>query len=79
MLSGASQIVLEKIFGAHYSFTDHSYDASYGARTYQSFEDYAKEAGRARLLAGLHYSPSIETGLAQGRQVGNLVIQLRVN
>ena len=79
VLSGASQTVLEKIFGSHYTFTDHTYDASYGARTFQSFEDYAKEAGRARLLAGLHYSPSIATGLSQGNKVGNLVNQLRVN
>jgi hypothetical protein len=78
-ISAASAVVLEKIFGLNYSFTDHSYDASYGARTYSSFDAYAKEAGRSRLLAGIHYSPSIATGLAQGRQVGNLVIQLRTN
>jgi hypothetical protein len=79
VISAASAVVLEKIFGTNYPFTDHSYDASYGARTYNSFDDYAKEAGRARLLAGIHYSPSIATGLAQGRQVGNKVIQLRIN
>lgn len=79
VVSAASAVVMEKIFGVHYSFTDHSYDATYGARTYNSFDDYAKEAGRARLLAGIHYSPSIATGLTQGRQVGNKVLQLRIN
>lgn len=78
VISAASAAVLEKIFGTHYSFTDHSYDATYGARTYNSFEDYAKEAGRSRLLAGIHYSPSISIGLAQGRQVGNKVAQLHL-
>lgn len=78
VLSAASAVVLEKIFGLQYSFTDHSYDASYGARTYNSFDDYAKEAGRARVLAGIHYSPSVAAGLAQGRQVGNKVVQLRL-
>ena len=78
VISAASAIVLERIFGAHSSFTDHSYDGSYGARTYSSFDDYAKEAGRARLLAGIHYSPSIATGLEQGRKVGNLVVQLHL-
>jgi len=79
VISAASAVVLEKIFGKHYAFTDHSYDASYGARTYNSFDDYANEAGRARFLAGIHYKPSIATGLIQGRQVGNKVVQLRTN
>ena len=78
VISAASASVLEKIFGKQYSFTDHSYDATYGARTYNSFDDYAKEAGRSRLLAGIHYSPSITVGLTQGRQVGNKVVELRI-
>lgn len=79
VISAASAVVLEKTFGTHYSFTDHSYDATYGARTYNTFDDYAKEAGRSRLLAGIHYSPSIATGLIQGKQVGNRVVQLHIN
>ncbi|MEP6713467.1 MAG: vanadium-dependent haloperoxidase [Ferruginibacter sp.] len=78
VISTASAVVFEKIFGKQYSFTDHSYDATYGARTYSSFDDYAKEAGRSRLLAGIHYSPSIAAGLVQGRQVGNKVVQLNL-
>ncbi|MEO5943778.1 MAG: vanadium-dependent haloperoxidase [Ferruginibacter sp.] len=77
VISAASAAVLERIFGSNYSFTDHSYDASYGARSFNSFDDYAKEAGHSRLLAGIHYSPSIATGLIQGRQVGNKVVQLQ--
>jgi hypothetical protein len=78
-ISAASASVLEKIFGMHHSFADHSYDGTYGTRVYNSFDEYAKEAGRSRVLAGIHYSASIATGLAQGRQVGLLVAQLRVN
>jgi hypothetical protein len=79
VISAASAVVLEKVFGVNYAFTDHSYDATYGARSYSSFDAYAKEAGRARLLAGIHCSPSIAIGLVQGRQVGNKVIQLKLN
>lgn len=79
VISAASAVVLEYVFGKNYSFIDHSYDALYGARSYKTFNDYAREAGRARALAGIHYSPSIETGLMQGRQVGNKVVQLRLN
>ena len=78
VILGASATVLESIFGKNYTFTDHSYDNSYGARSFNSFEDYAKEAGRSRLLAGIHYSPSIAVGLIQGKQIGDLVNQLHL-
>jgi len=78
VISAASAAVLERFFG-RCSFTDHTYDATYGARSYNSFDDYAKEAGRARVLAGIHYSPSVAAGLIQGRKVGAKVIQLRIN
>ena len=79
VISAASATVLEKIFGTHYSFTDHTYDASYGARSFSSFEEYAKEACRSRILAGIHYTPSIAIGLIQGKLVGTKVNQLRLN
>ena len=78
VVSSASATVLERIFGKNYAFTDHTYDNSYGSRSFNSFEEYAKEAGRSRLLAGIHYSPSIATGLIQGRQIGNMVNRLHV-
>lgn len=78
VISAASAVVLEKTFGTNYSFTDHTYDATYGARTYKTFDDYAKEAGRSRVLAGIHYSPSIATGLTQGKQVGDKIVLLRL-
>lgn len=77
-VSSASATVLEKIFGKNYKFTDHSYDNSYGTRSFNSFEEYAKEAGRSRLLAGIHYSPSIAVELIQGKKIGDLVNQLHL-
>ena len=76
VISGAAVEVLEDIFGTHYSFTDHSYDNLYGARTYASFDDYAKEAGHSRVLGGLHYKPSVMIGLIQGRKVCEAVNKL---
>lgn len=77
-ISAASAVVMESIFGKNTQFTDHTYDNTYGARNFDSFDAYAQEAGRSRLLAGIHYSPSIATGLVQGRQVGNMVVKLNV-
>jgi hypothetical protein len=78
VVSSASATVLEDIFGKHYKFSDHTYDAVYGTRTFNSFEDYAKESGRSRVLAGIHYSPSIAAGLVQGRKVGDMVNKLKL-
>lgn len=77
-VSGASARVLERIFGKNYKFTDYTYDGSYGSRSFNSFEDYAKEAGRSRLLAGIHYGPSIATGLEMGYKIGDMVNKLKV-
>ena len=72
VVSGASATVLENIFGKNYAFSDHTYETTLGTRSFDSFDAYAKEAGRSRLLGGIHYSPSIMLGIAQGRQIGAL-------
>ncbi|MFT3701704.1 MAG: hypothetical protein QM802_05015 [Agriterribacter sp.] len=76
VISAASAAVLEKIFGTNYAFSDNTYASSYGIRNYASFDAYAKEAGHSRLMGGLHYGPSVDTGLIQGRKIGKLVNEL---
>jgi hypothetical protein len=78
VVSAASATVLESFFGKTYKFSDLTYDKSYGTRSFDSFDAYAKEAGRSRLLGGLHYSPSIAIGLVQGRQVGEMAVKLKI-
>jgi len=79
VVSASCSAVLEDIFGKNFSFTDYTYDTLYGARKFNSFEDYAWEAGRSRILAGIHYRPSVMTGLEQGRKVGEAVNRLPFN
>ena len=76
VVSAASATVMESVFGKNYAFTDHTYDAVYGARSFNSFDDYAKEAAHSRVLGGIHYSPSVAAGLIQGRKVGDRINQL---
>ena len=78
VVSAASGAVLEKLFGASYTFTDNSYASSYGVRSYTTFQEYVQEAGRSRLLGGIHYGPSISAGLSQGTKVGTMVNQLTI-
>jgi hypothetical protein len=75
--SAASAAVLDEIFGYNYSFTDHTYDATWGPRTFNSFEAYANEASHSRFLAGIHFMPSLDAGLIQGKKVGYMVNRLR--
>ena len=76
-ISMANAAVLEEAFGKNFPFIDHSFDDSYGPRSFDSFEAYAKEAAFSRLQAGIHYRFSMDEGLKQGRKVAALVNQLK--
>jgi PAP2 superfamily len=78
-LSAAAAEALTEVFGPTYAFTDQSY-VSFGmaARSYPSFEQAAAEAGMSRLYGGIHYRPSVEKGLVQGKKVAqNIDAKLR--
>ncbi len=77
VISMACASILENTFGRNFQFTDHSFDSTYGPRTFDSFEEYAKEAALSRLQAGIHYRFGMDEGLKQGKQVAVLVNQLR--
>lgn len=71
-LSAAAAAVLEELFGNPGQFTDHTYDyLGYAPRTYTFYSSIAVEAGLSRLYAGIHYVPSIDAGLVQGRKVAD--------
>ncbi len=74
--SAAAAAVLTNIFGNNYAFVDAT-EVPYGlpVRSYQSFNQAAEEAAVSRLYGGIHYRPAIELGVAQGRQVGNYILQ----
>jgi hypothetical protein len=70
VLSSATADAFTAIFGDIGSFTDHTYDyMSFTPRTFSSFKAIGEDAGNSRLYAGIHYQPSIDTGLIQGRKV----------
>jgi hypothetical protein len=76
VISTAAASVLTAQFGPGFSFDD-STEAAYGlpVRSYSSFEEAAAEAAISRLYGGIHYRMAIEEGIAQGRRVGELVVQ----
>lgn len=73
--STAAATVLTAELGDHYSFIDAT-EVPYGLppRKYNSFMHAAQEAAISRLYGGIHYRPAIEMGVAQGKAIGQYVL-----
>jgi hypothetical protein len=46
----------------------------FAPRPFNSFQAFGIDAGNSRLYAGIHYQPSIDAGLIQGRKVAQNII-----
>jgi hypothetical protein len=81
VLSTATAEAMTQLFGNIGSFTDHTYDyLGFMPRTFSSFRAIGEDAANSRLYAGIHYQPSIDTGIIQGRKVAeNILAAIGVN
>lgn len=70
-ISGAASTVLTYMFGEGFQFHDNS-DSAYinMTRDFTSFYDASAEASISRFYGGIHFRPSLDTGLAKGKLVG---------
>jgi hypothetical protein len=76
VISSAASEVLTAIYGNIGPFTDHTWDyLGFPARTFNTFRDIGIDAGNSRFYGGIHYQPSIVTGLEQGKIVGKNIIR----
>lgn len=75
-ISAASAVVLSRYFGDNFKFSD-TVEVRYGlpARTFESFQQAAVEAGISRFYGGIHFMDAIDNGRTQGLQVGEWVLQ----
>ncbi len=76
VVSGAASTVLNNYFGGDYRFID-STETQFGlgARTFNSFDEAAKQAAISRLYGGIHYRAAVENGLEEGKQVADFVFK----
>jgi hypothetical protein len=75
VLSSAAAIGLTAVFGNIGPLTDHTWDyLGFPARTFNTFREFALDAGNSRFYGGIHYQPSINTGFIEGTTVGNNVV-----
>jgi hypothetical protein len=76
--SGAVATVLTDLFGVK-AFTDtthsdHDLTPPQPPRTFNSFDEAADEAALSRLYGGIHYVSGNTNGLAQGRCIGQVIL-----
>lgn len=76
VVSTTSSEILEHYFGDGFAFTD-TVEVSYGlkARSFKSFDQAAEEAAISRFYGGIHFMDAIVEGQAQGRFVGQFILQ----
>jgi hypothetical protein len=77
VVSAAAAEGLTAALGDVGPLTDHTWDyLGFPARTFNTFREFALDAGNSRLYGGIHYQPSINTGLKEGTTVGDNVVNI---
>jgi hypothetical protein len=75
VISSSAAVVLSKIFGDDFSFTDSTeVEFDVAPRSFQSFKQASEEAAVSRFYGGIHYNAAIVNGLTEGRKIGNYVL-----
>ncbi|HET6999669.1 MAG TPA: phosphatidic acid phosphatase, partial [Puia sp.] len=75
VVSASAAEGLTAVFGNIGPLTDHTWDyLGFPARTFNTFREFAQDAGDSRFYGGIHYKPSIQTGLRLGKIIGDNVV-----
>ena len=73
--AGAGAAILAGFYcDDHIAFTFEGDDAIAGSRSFASFSDAAREAGRARIFAGIHFEFSNQAGQTAGRGLAREIL-----
>jgi hypothetical protein len=76
VISTASTVVLTKIFGNNFSFTDNTEsEFNLPPRHFTSFIEASNEAAISRYYGGIHYRFAIINGHDEGYKIGEMVLQ----
>ncbi|HEV7347451.1 vanadium-dependent haloperoxidase [Telluribacter sp.] len=83
--SGAAATVLAAVFGNNFKFTDDTHvsrirdtarNTDFKARSFSSFWETAEESAYSRFLGGIHTRQDNDTGLKEGRKIGQNINDL---
>lgn len=82
MMGAATAEVLSAMYGSTYKMTDKSHigrvDFAVKPRSFNSFDQMAKENALSRILLGVHWRMDAEEGLRLGALIGKQVSQLEI-
>jgi hypothetical protein len=75
VVSNASAQLLTYLFGDNFSYNDIT-EIPFGSssRSFTSFRQAAAEAGISRYYGGIHYIESVNSGLVEGKEIGDFVV-----
>jgi hypothetical protein len=75
VVSASVSKVLTKLAGSEFEYVD-TVEEEFGlpSRSFDSFEEAAKEAAISRFYGGIHFRDAIENGFEQGEQIGEYFI-----
>lgn len=76
VISNASAVVLTKLLGDNYSFTDNT-EIPFGIqpRRFTSFLKAAEETAWSRVYGGIHYPETARISIKQGKEIGEYVVK----
>jgi len=78
-VTSAAMQTLTGLFGSSYAIQDNTYNfLGFSPRSYSALNDAAAESGMSRRFGGIHYLPSIQTGLMLGTALGTRVASLQL-
>ncbi|MFN8346217.1 MAG: phosphatase PAP2 family protein [Spirosomataceae bacterium] len=84
--SSASAVALEGLFGTDFTFVDDSHvnrprdakrNVDFKARSFKSFWEAAEESAYSRFLGGIHTFQDNDTGLKEGKKIGQNINNLQ--
>jgi hypothetical protein len=79
-VTGSVMQAVTRVLGDDVSVTDHTYDfRGWAPRTFTNIFAAGEEAGISRLYGGIHYLPSINTGLSLAQDLGNRVGDIKLH
>src|SRR5436190_3126479 len=78
-VTGATMRALTSVLGDNFAVVDHTYDfRGFEPRHFASLDAVADESGNSRRYGGIHYIPSIIVGWSEGRKLGTLVGNIKL-
>jgi len=79
-ITGSVMQAVTEVLGDNIAITDHTYDfRGWTPRSYSSLFNAGEEAGMSRLYGGIHYLPSINTGLTLAHELGSRVGDIKLH